>query len=242
VAEIDGLRRRFSYSWLAHAIRQEGMLSTMQAALPFLGKAIRLWWWDATHHVSTRTRVFKRNLGVTGPGAPHARPYEACDTTVLPHVLPRLNIQYSDYAFVDLGAGKGQAVFLAAEFPFKRAIGVELSPMLHAIARRNCYTFSSRRQACTQIEMICGDAADFAFPNDPLVVYIFNSFDDVVLSQVLANLIVSVHKHPRDVVLIYHNAQHRYVVEATGAFVHILTGTDDRDFRKLGFDVFRHRH
>jgi SAM-dependent methyltransferase len=241
MTDMDGLHRRFSYRWLTSAIRREGVRSTTHAALPFLAKAVRLWWWDTTHHVSTRTRVFTRDLGVTGPGATHARPYEASDTTVLPTILPRLKIRYSDYVFVDLGAGKGQAVFLAAEFPFKRSIGVELSRTLYLMAMQNCRTFTSRRQACTQIEMLWGDAADFAFPNEPLVIYIFNSFDDVVLSQVLANLIASVRKHPRDVLLIYHNAQHRDVVEATGAFVHIIMGTDHRDFRQLGYEVFRLR-
>jgi SAM-dependent methyltransferase len=241
MTDIDGLHRRFSYPWLASTIRRQGVLASARAAVPFLVKLARLWWWDITHHVSTRTRVFTGSLGVTGPVADHARPYEASDTTVLPRLLPQLHIRYRDYVFVDLGSGKGQAVFLAAEFPFKRAIGVELSPALHAIARENCGTFRSARQACHCIELICGDAAEFTFPNEPLVIYIFNSFDDVVLSQVLSRLIASIDAHPRDVVMIYHNPQHREVVEASGAFQGILRGTDTRDFRKVGYDVFRHR-
>lgn len=241
MADADGLHRRFSYPWLAHAIRERGVRASTQAALPFLAKLVRLWWWDQRHHVSTRTRVFTRSLGMTGPGAAHARPYEASDTTVLPQLLPRLSIRHSDYVFVDLGAGKGQAVFLAAEFPFKRVLGVELSPALHEIARRNCRTFRSRRQACTHIEMLYGDAADFDFPDEPLVIYLFNSFDDVVLARVLGHLITSVHEHPRDVLLVYHNPRHRDVIEASGAFEHVFTGTDERDFRKVGYDVFRHR-
>jgi SAM-dependent methyltransferase len=241
MTEMERLHRRFSYPWLAHAIRERGVRATTHAALPFFAKLVRLWWWDQTHHVSTRTRVFTRSLGMSGPGAAHARPYEASDTTLLPRLLPRLGIRHSDYVFVDLGAGKGQAVFLAAELPFKRALGVELSFALHEIARQNCRTFRSRRQACTHIQMLYGDAADFAFPAEPLVIYLFDSFDDVVLSRVLANLITSVQEHPRDVLLIYHNPQHRDVIEASGAFERVLTGTDERDFRKVGYEVFRHR-
>jgi len=237
----DGLHRRFSYSWLAHTIRERGVRAATQAALPFFIKLVRLWWWDYTHHVSTRSRVFTDSLGMAGPGAAHARAYEASDTTVLPRVLPRLAIRHSEYVFVDLGAGKGQAVFLAAEFPFKRAIGVELSPALHEIAVQNSSTFRSRRQACTQIDMVYGDASEFVFPDTPLVIYWFNSFDDVVLSRVLGNLLRSLNEHPRDALLIYHNPQHRDVVEATGAFESILAGADDRDFRKVRYEVFRHR-
>lgn len=238
---MDYMHRRFSYSWLTHTISEKGVRATVHGALPFFAKLLRLWWWDQTHRVSTRSRVFAGSLGVSGPVAEHARPYEASDTTLLPHLLPRLGIRHGEYVFVDLGAGKGQAVFLAAEFPFKRVIGVELSPALHEMACRNCRTFRSRRQACRHIEMLHGDAADFAFPAEPLVIYLFNSFDEVVLTRVLHHLIASAREHPRDVLLIYHNPQHRDLIASSGAFERTRTGTDERDFRKIGYDVFRYR-
>ncbi len=40
------------------------------------------------------------------------------------------------YDFLDLGCGKGRALIVAAEFPFRAITGVELSPALAAIARR----------------------------------------------------------------------------------------------------------
>ncbi len=40
-------------------------------------------------------------------------------------------------AFVDIGAGKGRAMMLAAEMPFRRIVGVELHPQLAAAARQN---------------------------------------------------------------------------------------------------------
>ena len=39
--------------------------------------------------------------------------------------------------FVDIGAGKGRAMLLAAELPFRRIVGVELHPQLAAFARQN---------------------------------------------------------------------------------------------------------
>jgi SAM-dependent methyltransferase len=198
-----------------------------------------MWWWDQTHRVTTRQRVFTSKLGLSGPHAAHATHYEASDTTVLPRLLRRLNLPYKQYVFVDLGAGKGQALFLAAEFPFKRIVGVELSPALHQIGQHNCRTFRSRTQACTMIDLICADAADVEFPSDPLVVYVFNPFDASVLSRVVARLVRSLEDHPREVVLIYHSPRHGGVVESSGAFERILSGTDERDFRNIGYEVFR---
>ena len=41
------------------------------------------------------------------------------------------------YTFVDLGAGMGRAMLLAAAYPFRAVVGVELHPTLARIARRN---------------------------------------------------------------------------------------------------------
>lgn len=239
MAEMESLHRRLTYAWLVNAVREQGVLAALAAMPSFTAKHIRLWWWDTRHHVSTRHRVFKSGLDLAGPSAAHARAYEATDTTVLPRLLRRINIDHGRWTFVDLGAGKGQAIFLAASFPFTRIVGVELSSGLCEMARQNCRTFRSRTQACTAIEIVCGDAAEFRFPLEPLVVYVFNSFDDVVLARVLANLTRSLKERPREMYLIYHNPRHRQVVEASSAFERFLSGTDERDFRHLTYDVFR---
>jgi SAM-dependent methyltransferase len=239
MAAPDDLHRRFTSAWFMNAVRREGVLPAMAAAPSFAAKHLRLWWWDRRHHVSTRHRVFMADLGLSGPSADHARPYEATDTTVLPRLLRQLPIDHARYTFIDLGAGKGQALFLAAGFPFKRIIGVELSPALCEIARRNRVTFRSRAQACTAIAIVCGDAADFRFPVEPLLVYLFNSFDHVVLARVLANLTRSIEGHPREAYLVYHNPRHRDVVERFAPFERVLSGIDERDFRHLTYEVFR---
>ena len=50
-------------------------------------------------------------------------------------------------AFVDIGAGKGRAMLLAAEMPFRRIVGVELHPQLAAVARRNLETWGEPWEA-----------------------------------------------------------------------------------------------
>ena len=48
------------------------------------------------------------------------------------------------FTFVDVGAGMGRAVLLAAELPFKAVVGVELNPTLAGIARRNAAMWRRR--------------------------------------------------------------------------------------------------
>ena len=63
-------------------------------------------------------------------------------------------LEYSRFTFVDYGSGKGKAMFLAAEYPFKRIVGVEFAPALHEIACKNLNT-SSIRDA-EMFRLICG--------------------------------------------------------------------------------------
>jgi tRNA G46 methylase TrmB len=51
-------------------------------------------------------------------------------------MVSRLNISFEDFTFFDFGSGKGRALHLASEFPFKNIIGVEFSSKLHARSLR----------------------------------------------------------------------------------------------------------
>jgi predicted RNA methylase len=46
-------------------------------------------------------------------------------------------MKHGETTFVDIGSGKGRALIIAAEYAFKRIIGVEYSPSLATICRRN---------------------------------------------------------------------------------------------------------
>ena len=51
--------------------------------------------------------------------------------------LPTVSGRIEAYGFVDVGAGKGRALLLAAELPFRKIIGVELNEELTRIAQKN---------------------------------------------------------------------------------------------------------
>ena len=48
-----------------------------------------------------------------------------------------------------------------------------------------------------RVELLVADAQDFAFPPDPLVVYLYNPFPGAVLERVVANLEASLRERPR---------------------------------------------
>jgi SAM-dependent methyltransferase len=114
-------------------------------------------------------------------------------------------INLRDFTFIDLGSGKGRTLLMASDYPFRRIIGVELLPSLHQIAQQNLGQYQSESQKCFGFEAICADAAAFPFPDDPLVIYLFNPFPESGMRQVFANLDQSLRLHPRPIYLLYHN-------------------------------------
>lgn len=141
--------------------------------------------------------------------------YQPIESEQFHGILTELGLEYSELTFIDLGSGKGRALLLASEYPFRRIIGLEILPELHATAQQNVRRFSSKTQRCASIECWCGDARDYTFPNDPTLLYLFNPFFEPVLEQVLLNLEASLRQSPRNFVLLYVNPISEHLLSKT---------------------------
>ena len=158
-------------------------------------------WFDRTRHVRTAGNVQLLRAGIAQPADSlfymPARPWQ------VRHALRAAPVaSASDYTFVDLGSGKGRALFVAAEWPFREVIGVEFSRLLHERAVANIGTFRSRHRRCGPVRPVHVNAVDFAFPDGPLVVYLFHPFGAATLQRVLDNLQASLRQQPRHVVVV----------------------------------------
>ncbi len=109
---------------------------------------------------------------------------------------------YSGYTFIDIGSGKGRVLFVAAEFPFRKIIGVEFDTPIHQHALQNIKRYRGWGRKCSTIESINANAAEFEFPNENLVIYLCNPFGPEIMARMLANLAQSLDTHPRHVVMI----------------------------------------
>lgn len=120
-----------------------------------------------------------------------------------PERLKRLNLDWNSFVYIDLGSGKGKSLFMAAELPFRKVIGVELSPVLVEVARRNLKTQRHFDLKCKDIEIVLQDATKYEFPPEPLVIYMLNSFPPPITKIVLDNLRQSLAQNPREIYFIY---------------------------------------
>jgi SAM-dependent methyltransferase len=137
--------------------------------------------------------------------------YQPSEPELFRRILHALPDNPDGFTFIDLGSGKGRTLLLASEFAFRRIIGVELLAELDAVAQQNVARFRSDEQKCFNVECYAGDARNFAFPAEPLVLYLFNPFLEHVLRTVLANLRESLKSLPRPAYVIYHNLIHERV-------------------------------
>jgi SAM-dependent methyltransferase len=117
------------------------------------------------------------------------------------------------YTFVDLGCGKGRTLALATLHGFGRVVGVELDPRLAEVARANLRTLRGRTCSPARgIEVRCEDAARYAIPLEPIVLYLYNPFGEQTMAAVARNVQWSFDQRPRPMIVVYHNAVHRQVL------------------------------
>ncbi len=172
---------------------------------------------DAELGVTTEALIFLGDLDpeAIGPNIEHATHYEPTPVGDFDPLLDLVPIPLERATFVDLGAGMGRAVFLAARRPFRQAIGVEISPALYEVALENLAKIPRETLRCRDVRIVRADAAGYRFPRGDLVVYLYNPFDGAILAQILDRLAKDA-KH--DVALVYHTPVERAVIEAHPAF------------------------
>ncbi len=97
--------------------------------------------------------------------------------------LERMGQRLSDYTLVDVGCGKGRVLMLASEYGFRDIVGVELSPRLAAVAKKNLRKWLRSAHACASVEVVHGDALTFPIPDGPVVLFFFNSFERAMVEM-----------------------------------------------------------
>jgi SAM-dependent methyltransferase len=158
--------------------------------------------------------------------------YQPSEPALFRQILHSLPVAPDGFTFIDLGSGKGRTLLMASDYAFRRIIGIELLDELDAVARQNIARYHGEQQKCFAIESQSGDAREFVFPREPIVLYLFNPFPEFVLATVLANLHNSLAEFPSPVFVIYHNLVHEGVLAAASTWLHPI-------YRTSQFAIYR---
>ncbi len=131
----------------------------------------------------------------------------------------------SGFTFVDLGCGKGRAMLLASERPFREVLGVELNAGLAAIAEENARAFRGTGLPQTELRVVCRDATEVVYPAGSLLVFIYNSFGVPVVRAVLDGLTSHVRATGARVDLLFQNEGQEMPMRGDARLRVVWTGT-----------------
>jgi len=174
---------------------------------------------DLYYGTDTIRRVDMDSLEFESENKAHAVLYQATKTRPLRKLMRKLSVPKNG-AFVDLGSGKGRALLVAMQLGFDKVIGVEFSPELCAVARKNIEIFSSRLNSHSQVEIVESDVSKYQFNPHSNVFFMYNPFDKVVVDRMIENLRNSLLQSPRQIWLIYNTPVWAELLDNAGLFFH----------------------
>jgi hypothetical protein len=164
---------------------------------------------DRRFSVDTAGHVALAEVGVEGVDIERGHGfYRPVWSSVFHEAMGALPADLERFSLVDYGSGKGKALLLASDYPFREIIGIEFARPLHEIAERNIARYAAAGCRCSSIRSECVDASRFEPPSGPLVCFFFNPFDDTTMNDVIGSLYRSFRASPRDILLVYTNMRH----------------------------------
>ncbi len=99
---------------------------------------------DRAHRIDTGGLIYADGLSTGHEHDMHSSGYYATAPSLFRGAMEHWSatleaspFRLTDYAFIDIGCGKGRVVLLASEYAFREVVGVELNPQLASVARRN---------------------------------------------------------------------------------------------------------
>jgi SAM-dependent methyltransferase len=158
-------------------------------------------YWDWRLGIRAAGVQRREDLGLANPAF---FDYGPTNYLLVAAAMRRLPLEPGRDVFLDVGSGLGRVVAMAARYPLRKVIGVEIAPALCEAAARNLER-ARPHLVCRDIELACCDAAAYPIPADVTIIFMYNPFGKDVLARVLENIRRSVAQSPRRLSLIYVN-------------------------------------
>ncbi len=158
-----------------------------------------------------------KKLEERGIDTDHSTIYMPVSYSLLEEMIEQLNrlTNSSFNHFLDIGCGKGRALCVAANKGFGKVTGIDFSKEFCKAAEKNL-SMTRKQFPDLQYKIINNDAFYFEIPNDVDCIFMFNPFDDVIMSGVAENILESFEINSRPITLIYVNPLYKEELLAVG--------------------------
>jgi hypothetical protein len=180
----DDMRIQLLMNKIAQSLRDRGVIATLtRAGHILLSKEPQRDAFDLIRGTDTGGIDPLWKFNIDSPNASSGVRYQPSPEEAIADAIRFLNnVDPNHTTFVDLGCGKGRPLIVASELGFRQIIGVEFASELVDAAKANL----------SHLGIVASvyhcDAAEFEFPAEPMVVFLYNPFGPDVLARVLENL------------------------------------------------------
>ena len=159
---------------------------------------------DRKYGTDTAGVIFLSKLRIESKNVRDGTYYEPMSTRAFKQIMNQLNINFSEFEFIDFGSGKGRALLMASHYGFRKVTGVEFAQDLHLISSRNVAIYKRHIKEPRNIVTICADVVDFPLPKVPVVLFFYSPFRGKVMEKVLNNVSASFSINPRKILLLFY--------------------------------------
>lgn len=136
--------------------------------------------------------------------------YQGASYLVLLELFKKLPDTLKDKNFIDIGSGKGRALFCAEYCGFNNLIGVELDKELVEIANENVTRYLLKRKE-SRFQFTCENALNYVIPEGTSLFYFFNPFSEKIMSEVEKKISAYRSHNSSEVFIIYVNPKFKHV-------------------------------
>lgn len=117
--------------------------------------------------------------------------------------------------FIDIGCGKGRAMCVAAQLGARKITGIDFSKDFCDQSKLNLLK-TQQQFPQLQFSVLNNDAFYYEIPADADCIFMFNPFDEVIMSGVIENIEMSLEAHPRPISIIYANPMQKHLFLEAG--------------------------
>jgi SAM-dependent methyltransferase len=194
---------------LVSSLRGRGVRASFRSLRSYLRRELRKYRegaFDRRYGTETHQRIDLSELpSLDGKLQPaHADwSYEAIDDKRFRRLMRRVPADPAALNFIDVGAGKGRAIMLAAQYPFHRVIGVEFAAELVRLARQNTEIFATKVAPLAPIELVLADFLAYTPPAHDAVFFLKNPFPHRIAREVIARIEELARAHMREAFIVY---------------------------------------
>jgi len=138
----------------------------------------------------------------------HASIYQPVNFFIAEWLFAQVPENLKQTVFADIGCGMGRVLVMALYKGFKKVEGIDVSPEMcnHAIA---ILDDKIKDISGSSFCIACDNAENHPINEDVGVIFLFNPFDEFIMKGLIGQVIQSLLKKPREMMVLYSSPMHK---------------------------------